>query len=201
MIRLNLKNTLLALAFPLGALATTNCFALDQFNEIALLGPKTHPAGIAVNEPTHAGPVHGHTNPVQQNSNVHGHQTPTKTGNVHGHSGPIRGSNVHGHQQAPVTHAHRHRTPVRVAPVHRHQPRVHTRTIHDQHIIVPAPSGHGPGYGRPYHGHEHYHGNYGGVFGLGPIVIGVPFGGYYGGCERVNVCDEYGHCWLEEYCD
>lgn len=65
----------------------------------------------------------------------------------------------------------------------------------------------GPGYNGPTHGHEsygyrghggYYHGN-NGVY-LGPIIVGVPFGSYYGGCETVKVCDEFGDCWIEEYC-
>lgn len=62
---------------------------------------------------------------------------------------------------------------------------------------------HGGGY---YHGgyyHGGYHGGYyGGGWGGTGITIGVPFGGYYApACQTVRVCNNYGHCWLQQSCD
>lgn len=60
---------------------------------------------------------------------------------------------------------------------------------------------HGGGGG--WHGGGYYHGGYyGGGGGWGPgVVIGVPFGGYYApACQTVRVCNNYGHCWLQESC-
>ncbi len=68
-------------------------------------------------------------------------------------------------------------------------------------------------------GPVHYHG---GGYGPGPYYGGgggIYFGGGWGGpnlvinvpaappryyvrnCENMEVCDEYGQCWLERYCD
>ncbi|WP_058535829.1 hypothetical protein [Legionella saoudiensis] len=48
-----------------------------------------------------------------------------------------------------------------------------------------------------------WHGYYGGGGWWGPgVVIGAPLGGYYydSGCQTVRVCNNYGHCWLQESC-
>ncbi|KTD35850.1 hypothetical protein Lnau_0834 [Legionella nautarum] len=73
--------------------------------------------------------------------------------------------------------------------------------------------GHGRGW---YGGHEHYHGggygygwggygggySYGGGWGGPNIVINVPTRRYYAPlCEKVEVCNSYGECWLETYCN
>lgn len=87
-----------------------------------------------------------------------------------------------------------------------HNGPMHNRSMHN------GPVHGGPGYNGPIHGHQgpgyrgpvhprggYYHGN-NGVY-IGPIIVGVPFGSYYGGCETVKVCDEFDDCWIEEYCD
>ena len=59
---------------------------------------------------------------------------------------------------------------------------------------------HGGG-GGYYHGHDEYYG--------GPsVIIGLPFGGYYGPeyyapppCETIRICNSEGRCWLERECD
>ncbi|ARG97106.1 hypothetical protein [Legionella micdadei] len=72
-------------------------------------------------------------------------------------------------------------------------------------------------HGSWYGGHRHYHGGYGHGFGRyygqggffynggwsGPnIVINVPPRRYYAPvCENVEVCNSFGECWLETYCD
>lgn len=64
--------------------------------------------------------------------------------------------------------------------------------------------GNGRGY---YHGGEGYYRG-GGGWGGPNVVIGVPFGGYYGPeyfaapvCETVRICNQYNRCWLEQQCD
>lgn len=75
--------------------------------------------------------------------------------------------------------------------------------------------GHGGGGG--YHGGGgwhggggYYHGHGGGYYGggwgwSGPrVIIGAPFvddDDYYApACQTVRVCNNYGHCWLQESC-
>jgi hypothetical protein len=75
---------------------------------------------------------------------------------------------------------------------------------------------HGGGYGGGgyYHGHGGYyhggHGYYRGGSYYGPgVVIGVPFGNYYGPsyaypppiCETVRICNQFNECWLEQECN
>jgi uncharacterized membrane protein len=66
---------------------------------------------------------------------------------------------------------------------------------------------HGGGYG-----HNHGHGNggyydrggfyFGGGWGGPNVIINVPVERYYSPvCENVEVCDSYGECWLERYCN
>jgi len=58
------------------------------------------------------------------------------------------------------------------------------------------------------HGEGHYNGGSfyygGGGWGWGPpnVVINVPAQRYYvPACDDVEVCDSYGQCWIERYCD
>lgn len=52
----------------------------------------------------------------------------------------------------------------------------------------------------PYYNPRGYY--YGGGW-VGPnVVINVPTRRYYVPvCENLEVCDEYGDCWIERYCD
>ena len=68
-------------------------------------------------------------------------------------------------------------------------------------------------------GNVHGHGGNGGVYGHGGyydrggyfygggwsgpnVIINVPVEPYYVPvCENMEVCDSYGQCWLERYCD
>ena len=63
---------------------------------------------------------------------------------------------------------------------------------------------HGGGYhGDAYHGGYYNHGGWGG--GWGGVSIGIPLGGYYGasnyGCSNVQVCNNYGNCWIQQQCN
>ena len=41
-----------------------------------------------------------------------------------------------------------------------------------------------------------------GAWGVPNIIINVPRERYYGPeCEKREVCNSYGQCWLEQYCD
>ena len=60
--------------------------------------------------------------------------------------------------------------------------------------------GHGPG---PYYGGGGGF-DFGGGWGGPNLVINVPVAPpryYVRNCENMEVCDEYGQCWLERYCD
>ncbi len=60
-------------------------------------------------------------------------------------------------------------------------------------------------------GYHHGPGGYyhGGGWNGPSVVIGVPFGGYYGPeyyvqppvCETVRICNQYHECWLEQECN
>ena len=65
------------------------------------------------------------------------------------------------------------------------------------------------GGGGYYHGGGggYYHGH-GGYYGGPSVIIGLPFGGYYGPeyyapppCETIRICNSVGQCWLERECD
>lgn len=61
--------------------------------------------------------------------------------------------------------------------------------------------GYGPGPGRYYDRGGFY---FGGGWGWPNVVINVPVERpryYVRNCENMEVCDSYGQCWLERYCD
>lgn len=85
-------------------------------------------------------------------------------------------------------------------------------------ILCHAHGGHGGyhGGGGYYHGgggYYHHGGGYyhGGGWGGPNIVIGVPYGGYYGPryygpaypvCSMIRTCDQYGEdCYMQEVCE
>ncbi|HHT0594091.1 TPA: hypothetical protein ACTXXA_002308 [Legionella anisa] len=66
---------------------------------------------------------------------------------------------------------------------------------------------HGGGWhGGYYHGggwHGGYYNGWRGGWGGTGVVIGVPYyhnNYYYPECQTVRVCNQYGHCWLQESC-
>lgn len=65
--------------------------------------------------------------------------------------------------------------------------------------------GHDEGYRHGGYGYNNGHGYYGRGRGWGGpnIVINVPpaRGYYVPRCQVMDVCDSYGQCWLQRYCD
>lgn len=60
------------------------------------------------------------------------------------------------------------------------------------------------GYGPDgYYGRGGYYGYYNGGGWIGPnVIINVPAQRFYvPQCENMEVCDSYGQCWIEQYCE